>query len=152
MSFDNLEPTNRELMPAWRNSQVSTSPWRRWASPGCLLSPPTLLEARHHAGPRTQFTVTEWQVSDRVYILPGEYYILNTDFILHSLVCVVMDANYRNMDLMVFICCQALTLASCWSASHLTTKKGAAAWPPRETEGDTAYSLIEGDYRIDFRI
>ena len=152
MSFDALEPTNRELMPAWRSSQVSTSPWRRWASPGCLLSPPTLLEARHHAGPRTQFTVTEWQVSDRVYILPGEYYILNTDFILHSLVCVVMDANYRNMDLMVFICCQALTLASCWSASHLTTKKGAAAWPPRETEGDTAYSLIEGDYRIDFRI
>ena len=152
MSFDALEPTNRELTPAWRSSQVSTSPWRRWASPGCLLSPPTLLEARHHAGPRTQFTVTEWQVSDRVYILPGEYYILNTDFILHSLVCVVMDANYRNMDLMVFICCQALTLASCWSASHLTTKKGAAAWPPRETEGDTAYSLIEGDYRIDFRI
>ena len=152
MSFDALEPTNRELMPAWRSSQVSTSPWRRWASPGCLLSPPTLLEARHHAGPRTQFTVTEWQVSDRVYILPGEYYILNTDFILHSLVCVAMDANYRNMDLMVFICCQALTLASCWSASHLTTKKGAAAWPPRETEGDTAYSLIEGDYRIDFRI
>ena len=152
MSFDALEPTNRGLTPAWRSSQVSTSPLRRWASPGCLLSPPTLLEARHHAGPRTQFTVTEWQVSDRVYILPGEYYILNTDFILHSLVCVVMDANYRNMDLMVFICCQALTLASCWSASHLTTKKGAAAWPPRETEGDTAYSLIEGDYRIDFRI
>ena len=158
MSFDALEPTNRGLTPAWRSSQVSTSPWRRWASPGCLLSPPTLLEARHHAGPRTQWLSGKWLASEyggevgRVYIWPGKYYILNTDFILHSLVCVAMDANYRNMDLMVFICCQALTLASCWSASHLTTKKGAAAWPPRETEGDTAYSLIEGDYRIDFRI
>ena len=45
----------------------------------------------------------------RVYIWPGKYYILNTDFSLHSLVCVAMDANNRNMDLMVFICCQALT-------------------------------------------
>ena len=34
-----------------------------------------------------------------VYIWTGKYYILNTDFILHSLVCVAIDANNRNMDI-----------------------------------------------------
>ena len=37
-----------------------------------------------------------------MYIWQGKYYILNTDFILHSLVCVAIDANNRNMDIMVF--------------------------------------------------
>ena len=142
MSFDALEPTNRGLTPAWRSSQVSTSPLRRWASPGCLLSPPTLLEARHHAGPRTQFTVTEWQVSDRVYILPGEYYILNTDFILHSLVCVAIDANNRNMDIMVFICCQASHLVRSvpiiTNVSLQLLTSTSRLWAATGTEGDTA--------------
>ena len=83
MSFDALEPINRRLTPAWCSSQVSTSPWRRWASPGCLLSPPTLLEARHHAGPRTQFTVTEWQVSDRAELHFARW-ILHTEYWFHS--------------------------------------------------------------------
>ena len=82
-------------------------------------------------------------MSDRVYILPGEYYILNTDFILHSLVCVAIDANNRNMDIMVFICCQAshlvrsVPIITNVSLQLLTSRM----WAATGTEGDTSDSL-----------
>ena len=78
-----------------------------------------------------------------MYIWPGKYYILNTDFILHSLVCVAIDANNRNMDIMVFICCQAshlvrsVPIITNVSLQLLTSR----LWAATGTEGDTADSL-----------